>query len=164
MDLDKDDILKILRIIEESGYDEVRLEVGDFKLHVQKSGGLAASAPDGPAAPAVDPPVEVPASPAPQPVADRPAATPEPEAVPPGMAVVRAPMLGTFYRAPAPGEKPFVEIGSEVGEEDTVCLLEVMKLFNSIKAGASGRIARILVANGAMVEYGQALMLIETNA
>lgn len=163
MELSKDDVLKILKIIDESGYDDVRLEVGDFKLHVQKRGAHALPpdardvVADAGATAHTDAPASAAGSPQPS-VAPSPAA---PETIPAGMVAVRAPMLGTFYRAPAPGEKPFVEIGDEVTPETTLCLVEVMKLFNSIKAGVTGRVAQILVDNGAMVEHGQVLMLIE---
>jgi acetyl-CoA carboxylase biotin carboxyl carrier protein len=70
-------------------------------------------------------------------------------------------MLGTFYCAPSPGERPFVEVGSEVSLADTVCLVEVMKLFNSVKAGVAGTVVEVLVENGAMVEYDQVLMVIK---
>jgi acetyl-CoA carboxylase biotin carboxyl carrier protein len=70
-------------------------------------------------------------------------------------------MVGTFYRAPAPGAPPFVEVGSVVNEDDTVCILEVMKLMNSIKAGCRGRVAEICVENATLVEFGATLMVIE---
>jgi acetyl-CoA carboxylase biotin carboxyl carrier protein len=70
-------------------------------------------------------------------------------------------MLGTFYRAPAPGEKPFVEVGEAVKADDTVCLIEVMKLFNSITAGTAGRIAEIRAQNAALVEYNEVLIVID---
>lgn len=157
MDLSKDDVLKIMKIIDESGYDDVRLEIGDFKLHVQKQGAVGAAAPRLPAEHAETSrsatQVKAPAP--------APAAAPAEVAIPAGMVAVRSPMLGTFYRAPSPGEKSFVEVGDKVGPEDTVCLVEVMKLFNSIKAGVAGRVASIVVENGVMVEHAQILMLIE---
>jgi len=164
MALTNDDVLKILKIIDESDYDEVRLELEDLKLHVRRHGNaehespgrlpdnierprinlsensLAAHGPSA-AAPASGSGGEVP--------------------VPEGLVAVRAPMLGTFYRASSPGEKPFVEIGDKIGSEDTVCLVEVMKLFNSIKAGVAGTVVKILVENATMVEHGQPLILIE---
>lgn len=73
---------------------------------------------------------------------------------------VTAPMLGTFYRTPSPGERAFVEQGDKVSPDDTVCLVEVMKLFNSVKAGMAGTVEKILVENGTLVEYGQPLILI----
>jgi acetyl-CoA carboxylase biotin carboxyl carrier protein len=155
MDLSNDDVFKIIKIIEESGYDDVRLEVGDFKVHVQKHGAAAPAAErlggerDAPRPQAI--PVKAAA-----PAAAKPAAAPLPE----GAIVVRAPMLGTFYRSPSPGEKPFIEVGSKVTPDDTLCLVEVMKLFNSIKAGATGTVVQILVENAAMVEHGQPLVAI----
>jgi acetyl-CoA carboxylase biotin carboxyl carrier protein len=130
---------------------------------VQKQ-GAARAAPD--EAPARAQPSTSPVAPQQSnaaPVAAPAAAVPV-EVVPEGMVAVRSPMLGTFYRAPSPGEKPFVEVGSRVTPEETVCLVEVMKLFNSIKAGVAGRVARIPVENGAMVEHAQLLILIEPDA
>ena len=73
-------------------------------------------------------------------------------------------MLGTFYRAPAPGEPPFVEVGTVVDEETTVCIIEVMKLFSTIKAEKRGRISRVSVEDGQLVEYGQVLFLLESES
>jgi acetyl-CoA carboxylase biotin carboxyl carrier protein len=78
--------------------------------------------------------------------------------------VIRAPMLGTFYRAPSPGEKPFVEVGQRVRADDTVCLIEVMKLFNSIRAGVDGEVVEILADNGGLVEFDQPLIFIAPGA
>ncbi|MGH3437307.1 MAG: acetyl-CoA carboxylase biotin carboxyl carrier protein, partial [Sciscionella sp.] len=78
-----------------------------------------------------------------------------------GLVAVTAPLLGTFYRSPAPGKPPFVEVGSEVEAADSVCIVEVMKLFNQVTAGNKGRIAEIVATDGAMVEFGQTLMWIE---
>ena len=72
-------------------------------------------------------------------------------------------MLGTFYRSPAPGKDPFTQVGARVKAEDTVCLIEVMKLFNSIRAGIDGTVAEIAVENGSLVEYDQVVILIDTN-
>jgi len=165
MDLTNDDVLEILRIIDESGYDEVRIESGDFKLHVCKHGSAVATRFE-----------ERTESRTPERTQPRPeptraavksdalsasASQREEEEIPAGLIAIRAPMLGTFYRAPSPGAKPFVEVGDKVAPHDTVCLVEVMKLFNSIKAGASGVVVKFLVENGAMVEHGQPLLLIE---
>ena len=73
---------------------------------------------------------------------------------------IYSPMVGTFYRAPAPGESAFVEVGDRIRKNDTVCIIEAMKLMNEIEADLSGQVMEILVENGASVEYGQALMLI----
>lgn len=166
MDLTHDDILKILEIIDASAYDDVRLEIGDFKLHVQKHAGANHASLEalsgswetaGTAVPAVfrAPGVSEPA------VTSAVAETVESEPIPEGLVTVRAPMLGMFYRAPSPGERPFVEVGDQISPDDTVCLVEVMKLFNSVKAEVAGTVTSILAENGAMVEYGQPLILIE---
>ena len=74
---------------------------------------------------------------------------------------IKAPMLGTFYRTPKPGAPPFVEVGVMVDEDDPVCIIEVMKLFNTVKAGVQGRIAKICAEQGQLVEYQQVLFLVE---
>jgi acetyl-CoA carboxylase biotin carboxyl carrier protein len=158
-------ILDTLKLIEASDYDEVKLEVGDFKLHVRKRGAPAAEAVT-PTLPAAQP---VRAAPAPQPaVAPSPSPAPPPssassapaEALPPGCVAIRAPMVGTFYRAPAPHAPPFVEAGAQVAAGDTVCLIEVMKLFNTIKAGVAGRVVKILAQNAATVKKDEVLFWI----
>jgi acetyl-CoA carboxylase biotin carboxyl carrier protein len=155
MSLTHEDVLAILKIIDETPYDEVRLEIGDLKIHLRRRGD--GSLPD----------PEPTQSRAPE---NRESTATEPQAAvqaPPqlaeGLVAVHAPMLGTFYRAPAPGERPFVEVGDKVGAGDTVCLVEVMKLFHSVKAGVAGTVVKICVENGSMVEHGQALILIETD-
>jgi len=75
--------------------------------------------------------------------------------------LVKSPMVGTFYRAPEPGAPPFVDIGDQVDPDTIVCIIEVMKLMNSIPAGAKGAVSQILVTDGEPVEYGQVLMVIE---
>ena len=82
----------------------------------------------------------------------------------PSWVPITAPNLGTFYRAPKPGAPPFVEVGSVVGEETEVCLLEVMKLFTSVKAGQAGKVARICAADSELVEAGQILYYLEPGA
>jgi acetyl-CoA carboxylase biotin carboxyl carrier protein len=77
------------------------------------------------------------------------------------LAPIAAPMVGTFYRAPKPDAEPFVNEGDEVHVGQTVCVLEAMKMFNEIPSDVAGRIARILVENGAPVEYGQPLFLVD---
>jgi acetyl-CoA carboxylase biotin carboxyl carrier protein len=89
---------------------------------------------------------------------------PDAEKLPPGTALVRAPMVGTFYRAPAPGAPPFVEPGSRVSPDSIVCIIEVMKLLNSISAGVAGVVTHVLVDNAEPVEYGQPLIAIEPAA
>jgi acetyl-CoA carboxylase biotin carboxyl carrier protein len=144
MGLTDDDVREILRIIDESQLDELRLELPEMSLHVRRGG----AAPDAEAAP-----VALPA------VAPAPAAT-APPAPPPssnGAAAIEAPMLGTFYRAEAPGERPFVEVGDAVEADTVVCLIEVMKLMNQVQAGVSGTVVEVLAENADLVEFGQPL-------
>jgi acetyl-CoA carboxylase biotin carboxyl carrier protein len=77
---------------------------------------------------------------------------------------VTSPSLGLFWRSPQPGAPSFVEVGQQVDAEDTVCIVEVMKLMNHVKAGVSGKVVAILVDNGAMVEFGQTLVVVEPGA
>jgi acetyl-CoA carboxylase biotin carboxyl carrier protein len=99
-------------------------------------------------------------------VAEPPAAAASAGAAPDETALVpvKAPLVGTFYRAPSPDAPPFVEVGSLVEPDDTVCIVEVMKLMNGVPAGCRGRVVRICADNAALVEYGQTLMLIEPAA
>ena len=151
MSLSYEDVQDILQIVD-SACEELHVETRDFKLFVRKvnSSGISRSP---------EPTVQVarPAEPAP-------AALPplQPElALEPGQFALVSPMLGTFYRAPAPGAPPFVDIGSQVAPGDTLCIIEVMKLMNTIKAERDGRIAAILAENAAMVEFGQPLIVFE---
>ena len=174
MDLSNEDVLKILKIIDESGYNDIRLEIGDLKLHVQKEGAAGLAAPAAPFAAASVAAAAAPAAARPAPVAPAAPAAPAAKAplppapvnepLPAGMVAVNAPVLGTFYRASSPGEKPFVEVGQKVGPNDTLGLIEVMKLFNSVKAGVSGTVTRILAQNGTLVEHGQPLVFIQPDA
>ena len=84
----------------------------------------------------------------------------QPAAAPEGLEQVTAPLLGIYYQAPEPGTAPFVQVGDKVKEDTTVCLIEVMKLFNAVKAGIRGTVEQVLVNNGDMVEFGQPLFLI----
>jgi len=168
MELSYEDVQNILKIIDGSSLEELHLEIGDFKLIVRKKGAGAPEAGQ-PARPEERPVAEpVPEWPeggaeavVVQEVTARPPGGSAPRSARPGGHEVKAPMVGTFYRAPSPGAPPFVEVGSPVGEDGTVCIIEVMKLMNSIKAGCRGRVVEICAENGAMVEFGQTLMIIE---
>jgi acetyl-CoA carboxylase biotin carboxyl carrier protein len=157
MGLTDDDVREILRIIDESELDELRIDMRGFRLHVRRGGASphdpAELAP--PPAPAEREPA--PAAPAPPP--------PEPAAASPnGAATIDAPMLGTFYRASAPGEQPFVDVGSEVDPDTVVCLIEVMKMMNSVKAGVSGTVVEVCATNAELVEYGEPLFRVDPAA
>ena len=155
MELSHDDVKKILEIVDASEHlQEIELVYGGFRLHVRRGGpGIAASSEERPAS--------LPSSKSAAPVSTQ--AFPVEAPLAEGEIAIRAPMLGTFYRSPAPGDPPFVELGKRVQADDTVCLIEVMKLFSSINAGVDGVVTRILVENGAMVEFGQMLIVIATS-
>ena len=146
MDLRK--LKKLIDLVQESGIAELEITEGEEKVKIVKGG--AVSVMPGPALAPV--PAERPSAPA------APAAA-EPQAAPEGH-VVKAPMVGTFYRSPSPDAKVFVEVGQTVKEGDTVCIIEAMKLMNEIEADSSGTVKAILVENGQPVEYGQPLLIL----
>jgi acetyl-CoA carboxylase biotin carboxyl carrier protein len=113
-------------------------------------------------APIVPPPAAPPVAAAPAP-APAPAA-PEPVAPPSHLVEIKSPMVGTFYRAPAPDAPPFVELGKVIKVGDVLCIIEAMKLMNEIEAEQSGKIVKILVENAQPVEFGQPLFLIDPTA
>jgi acetyl-CoA carboxylase biotin carboxyl carrier protein len=147
MNLTNEDVEEIVKLLDSSFYDELRLTTAKFELHLRRSAHgwtqetrtLAAATINQPA-PAAD-------------------ASNDDVA---GLISVRAPMVGTFYRAPKPGAAPFVEIGGRVQEHTVVGIIETMKLMNSVGAGASGEVVEILVADGEVVEAGQALMRLKS--
>jgi acetyl-CoA carboxylase biotin carboxyl carrier protein len=171
--INQDDVLQILKIIEESTFDELHLEMGDLKLIVKKHTQHGAvqedeahlQEPTEAAVPETPPeplePHQPEASPAIAPEAPAARTGPAAPLDQEGLTPITSPMLGTFYRSPKPGAPPFVEIGQVVSEDDTVCIIEVMKLFNTIKAGIRGRIAQICAENAQMVEFQQTLFLVE---
>ena len=147
MTLTAKDVAEIMRLLEESSFDSLSLEINGIKLNLQR--GSAARVPR---------PSETVSSPAAVGSAPRPAT---PKAKPPsepGLLDVPSPLLGVFYRAPKPGEPPFVQIGTKVSADAVVGIVEVMKLMNSVRAGAAGEVVEILAENGALVEYGEILM------
>jgi acetyl-CoA carboxylase biotin carboxyl carrier protein len=152
MALTDDDVREILRIIDESELDELRIDMPGFRLHVRRGGA--------------PPPAPEPA-PEPAPVAasqQEPEPAPSPPASTNGAATIEAPMLGTFYRASAPGEQPFVDVGSQVDPDTVVCLIEVMKMMNSVKAGVTGTVVEVCATNAELVEYGEPLFRVDPAA
>ncbi|MCX5464396.1 acetyl-CoA carboxylase biotin carboxyl carrier protein [Alcaligenes parafaecalis] len=145
MDLRK--LKTLIDLVAESGIAELEITEGDDKVRIvkfsQSSAAPVVYAPEAPVAQVVAPAAGAPAAPA----------------VPEGHAV-KAPMVGTFYRAPSPGAAPFVEVGQSVKEGEPLCIIEAMKLLNEIEADKSGVIKEILVENGGPVEYGQTLFVI----
>jgi acetyl-CoA carboxylase biotin carboxyl carrier protein len=154
MDLRK--LKKLIDLVQESGIGELEITEGEERVRIAR-GGAVTVAPPAAAAPAA-------AAAAPASRSPVGAAPPAPAAAeaPPGVEghVVKSPMVGTFYRAPSPDAKPFVEVGGSVKEGEPICVIEAMKLMNEIEADASGTIKAILVENGQPVEYGQALFII----
>jgi acetyl-CoA carboxylase biotin carboxyl carrier protein len=153
MELTEDDVLEILKLFEQSKFDFLQLEQGERKITVSKGGYMSARAD---AALAAAPARPLPAAVAPPPPAV-PAESPAPEH---GLLPVTAPMVGKFYAAPSPSDPPFVVPGTKVAAGATVGLIEVMKVFASIKTETAGVIERILVSNGQFVEFGQTLFWI----
>ncbi|MEL0067338.1 MAG: acetyl-CoA carboxylase biotin carboxyl carrier protein [Gammaproteobacteria bacterium] len=152
MDIRK--VKKLIELLEESGIAEIEIKEGEESVRISRSSSLtAAPAPMVAAAPVAAPAV----APAPAPAA--PAAGNE-SAVPSGHSV-KSPMVGTFYRAPAPGAANFVEVGDKVSEGDTLCIVEAMKMMNQIEADKSGTIKAILIDDAAPVEFDEPLFVIE---
>ncbi len=153
MDIRK--IKKLIELLEESGVAEIEIHEGEESVRISRYGSQAVAAPV--AAPvAMAAPAAAPAAPAPA------AASTEKEEAPvvSGHAVT-SPMVGTFYRAPTPGAKPFVEIGDRVNVGDTLCIIEAMKILNQIEADKAGVIVDVPIENGQPCEYGQTLFVIE---
>lgn len=151
MDLRK--LKTLIDLVSESNVSELEITEAEGKVRIVKGGGAVvqqAAAPVAMAPPAVS------AAPVAQAAAAQPAPAPEPTGH-----IVKSPMVGTFYRASAPGAKSFVEVGSQVKEGETVCIIEAMKILNEIEADKSGTITQILCENGQAVEYGQPLFVIE---
>lgn len=160
MTLTAADVAEIMRVIEQSTFDEISLEMDGVKLTLRRAGAagsvvqsvttqadLSCSA----AAPTATSRLDAPAAPA--------GACASPDA---HLSDIASPMLGTFYRAPKPGSAPFVEIGSVVEVDSVIAIIEVMKLMNTVRAGVRGVITEILPADETLVEFGDVLMRART--
>ena len=157
MDIRK--VKKLIELLEESGVSEIEIKEGEESVRISRhpTGVVHAfSAPPAYAVPAPAAAAGVPAG-----AASGPAAAAAPAAAHAPDSIVTAPMVGTFYSAPAPGAKPFVEIGSEVKPGDVLCIIEAMKMMNQIESDKAGRVVSVLVKNGDPVEFGQTLFIIE---
>jgi len=146
--MDTRKIKALIALLEESDIAEIEIHEGEESVRISRYSQNA------PAPVVTAMPVTAPIATAP-PVAE--ASSP---AAPSGHEV-KSPMVGTFYRAPAPGAKSFVEVGQQVSEGDTLCIIEAMKMLNQIESDKSGKIVAILVENGQPIEYGQPLFIIE---
>ena len=151
MSLTAADVAAIMRLVEESGFDELTLEMDGIKLSLRR-GAVPESSSTGSTAASAAVPAPAPAAPVPAPAPHKPVTAD------PNIQEVAAPLLGTFYRSPKPGAPPFVEIGATVAEDTVVAIIEVMKLMNSVRAGVRGTVTEILPADGSLVEYGATLL------
>ena len=162
MELSEDDVLHILKLIDESKFDYFQLEVGELKITVSKGDPIPIAGTTQPAAISAAPSAApVPAA-TPKPAAQTAAApSAKPAVIPEGMLPITAPLLGTFYVAPEPGAPPFVKVGQQITEDTTVGLIEVMKVFNSVRAVVKGTIVEVVAQNGQFVEFGQTLFIVK---
>jgi acetyl-CoA carboxylase biotin carboxyl carrier protein len=142
MSLTAADVAEIIRLVEQSGFDELNLEINGTKISLRRGSPAPLAAAVQPAAPA--PKAAVVATP-------HAAADPDVQDLP-------APLLGTFYHAPKPGAPPFVQVGAQVSEDSIVGIIEVMKLMNTVRAEVRGTVTEIIAADGALVEFGATLM------
>jgi acetyl-CoA carboxylase biotin carboxyl carrier protein len=152
MSLTAAEVAEIMRLVEQTGFDELTLEIDGTKVTLRRG-----------AAPETEPGTKQSAAAAPQ---APPSGGPLPETTAVATTegaqsdvhVVTAPLLGTFYRAPKPGAPSFVEVGTEVAEDTVIGIIEVMKLMNTVRAGVRGAVIEILMADGALAEYGAPLL------
>ncbi len=149
MDLRK--LKTLIDLVSESNVSELEITEAEGKVRIVKGGGVVVQ--QMMAQPMMAQPVAAAAAP----VAE---AAPAVAAAPAGHAV-KSPMVGTFYRSSSPGAKPFIEIGAQVKEGETLCIIEAMKILNEIEADKSGTVTRVMAENGQAVEYGQPLFVIE---
>jgi acetyl-CoA carboxylase biotin carboxyl carrier protein len=157
MDIRK--IKKLIELLEESGIAEIEIKEGEEAVRISRMTAPAAGVPVAQAVHSAAPPAGVAARMPEVPAAahaEAGAARPKP-----GEHVITAPMVGTFYAAPSPGAKAFVEIGDEIKVGQVLCVIEAMKMMNQIEADKAGRIASIMARNGDPVEFGQPLFVIE---
>lgn len=163
--MDVKELRKLLEALAASDVSEFTYDTGDYKLSVKRGGLQAAPAVAYVAAPAAPTPTQfVPtaaAGPTPEGASapSQPAAPPAPAG--PKLVEVQAPIVGTFYAAPAPDAAPFVRVGDRVAAGTVLCIIEAMKLMNEIESEAAGIVREVLVGNGEPVEYGQVLFRIE---
>jgi len=153
MDIRK--VKKLIELLEESEVAEIEIHEGEESVRISRTPQASAMVPQFIQAP---PMAAAPPPPAAAPVAE-PASAPAEDAVPEGH-TVNSPMVGTFYEAPSPGAKPFVEVGQQVAVGDTLCIIEAMKMLNQIEADKAGTVTARLAENGQPVEFGQSLFVI----
>jgi acetyl-CoA carboxylase biotin carboxyl carrier protein len=152
MDIRK--VKKLIDLLEESGINEIEIHEGEESVRITRAASGSQSY-------MMMPPMAMAAASVPAPLSLTSTATVDAADAAPQGHRVTAPMVGTLYRAPSPGSKPFVEVGSPVEIGDTLCIIEAMKMLNPIEADKAGIIRAVLVENGHPVEYGQPLFVIE---
>ena len=165
MELNPETIKALLDAFDRSDWREMTVTIGGNRLHISRDPSPNGAAPQAPvAAPPPEPP-SLPA-PAPEPAGESPSpvqvSAPDPVMETASGTAVESPSVGLFWRAPSPGAPPFVEVGDRVSPGDTVAIVEVMKLMNHVVATHEGVVTAILVENGAAVEFGQALVVIDS--
>lgn len=156
--MDSKRLAEIADVMEDRGLTRVRVEESDgTAVELERASATQPVAVPMPMPSAMAAPVAAPAvaPAAPEPAAQAPAAAPEPKGT-----EVTAPMVGVFYAAPAPGDEPFVRVGSKVKAGETLCIIEAMKVLNEVTAEADGEVLEICVADGDLVEFGSCLMRI----
>jgi acetyl-CoA carboxylase biotin carboxyl carrier protein len=153
----KEEIQELIKLVEESGINELEVTQGRNRIRISKG---AASVPANPAQ-FVTAPAAGAAAPAPGTAGSTPDAGDAEEKLASNLKQITSPMVGTFYRAPAPGSDPFVDVGETVSVGQTVCIVEAMKLMNEIGSDYNGVVRQILIDNAQPVEYGQPLFLVE---
>jgi acetyl-CoA carboxylase biotin carboxyl carrier protein len=155
MTLTSRDIAEITRLLEDSSFDELELEIDGLKIHLRRGNGdLRPGLRDGTQPPARS------ADPEKRSQGQIPPPS-RPTAFDPSLTPIRAPLLGTFYRAPKPGAPPFVEDGARVEPDTVIGIIEVMKLMNAVRAGTHGVVREIRARDGSLVEFGEVLLLID---
>ncbi|MBO9471211.1 acetyl-CoA carboxylase biotin carboxyl carrier protein [Endozoicomonas sp. G2_2] len=157
MDIRK--LKKLIELVEDSGIAELEITEGEESVRI----GRYPAPGSVPAAPPAQAPAPAPAA-APPPAAggdEQPAGGGQAQDDTPEGQIVRSPMVGTFYRAPAPDAKPFVDVGDKIGPNDTLCIIEAMKMLNQIEAEVSGEVSEVLVENGQPVEFDQPLFVVK---
>lgn len=167
--MDINEIQQLIKFVAKSGVSEVELESKGFKLVIKTGNAPRIEQVVVPtAAPVAMPVAAAPVVPPPPPVTSAVPPTAEKPTTPPPtstdeskLITIKAPMIGTFYRAPGPDKPPFVNVGDEIKPGKTLCIIEAMKLFNEIESEVSGRIVKVLVDDAKPVEYDQPLFLVE---
>jgi acetyl-CoA carboxylase biotin carboxyl carrier protein len=147
------DVEEIVKLLEQSQFDRLSLEIDGMKIELERGGAKSASTSSARTGVLRN-------SVRPEPVEGPPPAKKQRQSAEEGLIEVKSPLLGIFYRAPKPGEPPFVEVGSKVSADTVIGIVEVMKLMNSARAGVAGEVIEILGENGELVEHGEVLMLV----